>query len=76
MVERNISVDLYLEVNSYLATSAWFHGQTIPLSINYIDDIRQIESVLQEITLKTVSDSNPDKNKHYLLISRAREHIS
>ena len=41
-----ISVDLYLETNSYLSNSGYFHGQYIPVPIAAINDIRQIESVL------------------------------
>ena len=51
MVDRTVSVDLYLEVNNFLSVSAWFHGQSIPLSVNSINDIRQIESILHEISL-------------------------
>ena len=33
MVERNVSVDLYLEVNNILSISAWWHGVSVHLSV-------------------------------------------
>ena len=73
MTERNMSVNLYLEINSYLSTSAYFHGQNIPVSIAAINDIRQIESVLQELALE--HDSNSKNTKQSFHIPRAKEHI-
>ena len=49
MAARNISVDLYLEINAYSSTSANFNGQSISVPIATINDIRQIESILQEL---------------------------
>ena len=46
MAERDISVDLYIEINAYLSTSAYFNGQSISVPIAAINDIRQMQSVL------------------------------
>ena len=58
LLDNTISVDIYLEVNSFLSVSAWFHGQAISTSLNSINDIRQVESILHEIDLysKSVTD--------------------
>ena len=54
LLDNTISVDIYLEVNSFLSVSAWFHGQAISTSLNSINDIRQVESILHEISSKSV----------------------
>ena len=74
MVDRTVSVDLHLEINNFLVKSAWFHGQSIPLSVNSINDIRQIESILHEISLRSISES--DNNSHSYHIPLAKNHIN
>lgn len=74
LVEKTISVDLYLEINSFLSVSAWFDGQSIPTSLNSINDIRQIESLLHQISSKSVSD-DPHTKSHSFHIPRAKQHI-
>ena len=73
MDERNISVDLYLEINAYLSTSAYFNGQSISVPIATINDIRQIESILQELALEY--DSNSKNSKQSTHLARGKEHI-
>ena len=73
MAERNISVDLYLEINAYLSTSAYFNGQSISVPIATINDIRQIESILQELALEY--DSNSKNSKQSTHLARGKEHI-
>ena len=67
-------MDLYLEINTFLSVSPWFHGQSIPTSLNSINDIRQIESLLHPISSKSVSDDHGTKS-HTFHIPRAKEHI-
>ena len=74
MVERSISVNLYLEINSYLVASAWLQGQSFSLSMYSINDVRQIESLLNEIYLKYAA-SIQAKSKHSFHILRAKNHI-
>ena len=62
LIENTISVDLYLEINSFLSVSAWIHEQSIPTSLNSINDIRQIESLLHQISSKSVSDDHGTKS--------------
>ena len=72
MTERNISVDMYLEINCFLSATAFLNGQNISISANSITDIRQIESILYEISNST---STSKTNSHKYHISRANEHI-
>ena len=65
MVDRTVSVNLYLEINNFLAVSSWFIGQSIPLSVNSINDIRQIESILQEISLRSTSESDSSSPSYH-----------
>ena len=67
MAEKNISVDLYIEINAYLSTSAYFNGQSISVPIAAINDIREIESVLQELALKYNSSSDNTKESIHCL---------
>ena len=61
MTERNMSVNLYFEINFYLCTSAYFHEQNNRVSIASINDFRQIESVLQGPALEHESNSKNPK---------------
>ena len=63
MVERSISVNLYLEINSSLVASAWLQGQSFSLSMYTINDVRQIEYLLNKIYLKYAA-SIQAKSKH------------
>ena len=74
MAEKNISVDLYIEINAYLSTSAYFNGQSISVPIAAINDIRQIESVLQELALEYNSSSKNTKESIHL--PWVKEHIN
>ena len=71
MVERSISVNLHLEINSSLIASAWQQGQSFSLSMYTINDVRQIESLLNEIYLKHAA-SIQAKSKHSFHIPRAK----
>ena len=73
MTERNISVYLYVEINSYLSISAYFHGKNIPVSIAANNDILHFESVLQELALE--HDPKSKNTKQSFHISRAKQHI-
>ena len=73
LVDNTISVDIYLEVNSFLSVSAWLHGQAISTSLNSINDIRQVESILNVISSKSVTDYSNNSHLHHLL--RAKKHI-
>ena len=73
LLDNTISVDIYLEVNSFLSVSAWFHGQAISTSLNSINDIRQVESILHEISSKSVTDYSNNSHSHHL--PRAKKHI-
>ncbi|KAI6648548.1 hypothetical protein LOD99_8028 [Oopsacas minuta] len=65
---------IYLEINSFLSISAWFYGQSIPTFLNSINDIRQIESLLHQISSKSVSDDHHTKS-HSFHIPRAKQHV-
>ena len=56
LIERNFTVSLYLEINCYLSTNAFAYGQNISNTINSITDIRQIESILYELSSKYTSN--------------------
>ena len=56
LIERNITVNLYLEINCYPSTNAFAYGQNISITINSITDIRLIESILYELSSKYTSD--------------------
>ena len=58
----------------FLAVSGWFHGQSIPLSVNSINDIRQIESILHEISLRSISESDSDSHSYHIPL--AKKHIN
>ena len=73
LIERNISVDLYLEINCFLSANAFANGQNISITANSITDIRQIESIICEISSKYTSKSI--NNSHEYHINRAKEHI-
>ena len=73
LIEGNISVDLYLEINCFLSANAFANGQNISITANSITDIRQIESILCEISSKYTSKSI--NNSHEYHINRAKEHI-
>ena len=73
LIERNISVDLYLEINCFLSANAFANVQNIYITANSITDIRQIESILCEISSKYTSKSI--NNSHEYHIHRAKEHI-
>ena len=70
MVDRTVSVNLYLEINNFLAVSSWFLGQSIPLSVNSINDIRQIESILQEISLRSTSESDSNSPSYHIPLAK------
>ena len=63
LIERNITVDLYLEINCFLSTNAFANGQNISIKINSITDIRQIESILYELSSKYTSHTNNNGHK-------------
>ena len=48
----NISIDPYLEINYFLPTNSFENGQNISNTANSIYDIRQIESIIYEISSK------------------------
>ena len=64
--------DVSLEVNSFLFVNGYIYGKFISLFLISITDIRQIETMFTEITLKLRS-SLQKKNPHH--ISKAKEHI-
>ena len=73
LLDNAISVDIYLEVNSFLSVSVWFHVQAISTSLNSINDIQQVESILREISSKSVTDYSNNSHSHHL--PRAKKHI-
>ena len=73
LIEQNISVDLYLEINCFLFAIAFMNGRNISITSNTITDIRQIESILCEISSNYSSMSN--NNCHNYHINRAKDHI-
>ena len=72
MDDHKISVDVSLEINSYLSVNGYLYGQVSSLSHNSITDIRQIETLFSEITHKLNSFPN-ERYPHH--ISIAKEHI-
>ena len=52
MDDHNICVEVSLKVNCFLSAAGYIYGQLLPLSLNSVTDIRQIESLLLEIILK------------------------
>ena len=72
MDDHNICVDVSLEVNCFLSAAGYIYGQLLPLSLNSVTDIRQIESLLSEIILKR---STFLEKKHLLHVSKAKEHV-
>ena len=55
-----------------LSVAGYIYGQLLPLSLNFVTDIRQIESLLSEIILKR---STFLEKKHLLHVSKAKEHV-
>ena len=45
LIEWNITVNLYHEINCFLSTNAFANSQNISITINSITDTRQIESI-------------------------------
>ena len=72
MENHNIRADVPLEINSFLSVNGYIYGESISLSLISITDIRQIETMFTEITLK-LSSSPHEKHLHH--ISKAKEHI-
>ena len=72
MENHNICADVSLEINSFLFVNGYIYGESISLSLISITDIRQIETMFTEITLK-LSSSPQKKHPHH--ISKAIEHI-
>ena len=70
LIEQNISVDLYLEINCFLSANAFTNGRNISITSNTITDIRQIESILCQISSNYSSMSN--NNSHDYHINRAK----
>ena len=73
MIERNITVDLYLEINCFLSTNSFANGQNISIIINSITDIRQIQSIIYELSSKYTSQTNNNGHKYH--IHRAKDYI-
>ena len=73
LIEQNISVDLYLEINYFLSANAFTNGRNISITSNTITDIRQIESILCEISSNYSSLSNNSSHDYH--INRAKDHI-
>ena len=69
---HSICADVSLVVNSFLSVNGYIYGKSISLSLISITDIRQIEMMFTEITLK-LSSSPQKKHPHH--ISKAKEHI-
>ena len=55
MENHNIRADVSLEVNYFLSVNGYIYGESISLSLISITDIRQIETLFTEITLKLSS---------------------
>ena len=72
MKNHNIRADVSLEVNSFLSVNGYVYGESFSLSLISITDIRQIETMFTEITLKP---SSSPQNKHLHYISKAKKHI-
>ena len=72
MENHSICADVSLVVNSFLSVNGYIYGKSISLSLISITDIRQIEMMFTEITLK-LSSSPQKKHPHH--ISKAKEHI-
>ena len=64
MVDMKISSAVHLNINAYLSTSAFSIARNISVSVNAINDIRQNESVLHELTLKYEFGSETSKSSH------------
>ena len=73
LIEQNISMDLYLEINCFLSANAFTNGRNISITSNTITDIRQIESILCEISSKYSPMCN--ENSHDFHINREKDHI-
>ena len=52
---ENLRADVSLEVNYFLSVNVYIYGESISLSLISITDIRQIETMFTEITLKLSS---------------------
>ena len=72
MQNHDICADVSLEIYSFLSVNGYIFGESISLSLIFITDIRQIETMFIEITLK-LSSSPQKKYPHH--ISKAKEHI-
>ena len=72
MDDHKISVDVSLEINSYLSVNGYLYGQVFSLSHNSITDIRQIETLFSEMTHKLNSFPH-ERYPHH--IAKAKEHI-
>ena len=68
MENHNIRADVSLEVNYFLSVNGYIYGESISLSLISITDIRQIETMFTEITLKL---SSSPRKKHIHHISKA-----
>ena len=61
MENHNIRADVSLEVNYFLSVNVYIYGESISLSLISITDIRQIETMFTEITLKLSSSHRRNK---------------
>ena len=70
-----IRVEATLTINSNLSTKAYFHDKPISLSLEFIRDIRQIETLLDEIIQNSpLTLTSPiDSTKYH--IKSAKTHI-
>ena len=59
MENHNICADVSLEINSFLSVNGYIYGESISLSLISITDIRQVETMFTDITLKL--SSSPQK---------------
>ena len=68
-INNIISVDLYLQVGTDLLANAFFRGDSFPISKSCISDIREVETLLCEISLNSLDTLSYHQRVLYLQIN-------
>ena len=51
--EKHVSIPGYITINDSLTPTGFYHNTQIPLSIDHLNDIRQINIIIRDVTLFT-----------------------
>ena len=73
--KSRISIEASLSVNSDLVTTAFYEDKPISLSLNALNDIRQVEALLIEIVRSSVLKSGSETDSIFYHIRSAKGHI-